>query len=111
MRCRAVLAGLTAVGLAAGGITLYAGWYDISATDQHLAPTYWLLDPDGKILATSRELVDRGSANAEQLGDLGRGQDIAARERADAVVSPLRSPYGLIWRVGSPGQIGTATSR
>ena len=44
MRCRAVLAGLTAVGLAAGGITLYAGWYDISATDQHLAPTYWLLD-------------------------------------------------------------------
>lgn len=29
---------------AAGVIVLYAGWYDISATDQHLAPTYWLLD-------------------------------------------------------------------
>ncbi len=29
---------------AAGATVLYAGWYDISATDQHLRPTYWLLD-------------------------------------------------------------------
>jgi mono/diheme cytochrome c family protein len=36
-----VLAGLAAV---AGAIALYGGWYDVSATDQHLRPTYWLLD-------------------------------------------------------------------
>lgn len=29
---------------AAGVLVVYAGWYDISATDQHLAPTYRLLD-------------------------------------------------------------------
>ena len=44
MRCLAVLAGLGAAALAASAITFYAGWYDTSATDQHLAPTYWLLD-------------------------------------------------------------------
>lgn len=33
-----VLAGLS------GASLFYAGVYDISATDQHLAPTYWLLD-------------------------------------------------------------------
>lgn len=30
--------------LAAGAVTLYAGWYDVSATDPHLAPTYALLE-------------------------------------------------------------------
>jgi mono/diheme cytochrome c family protein len=44
MKCFAILAGLAFAALAGGVITLYAGWYDISATDQHLAPTYWLLD-------------------------------------------------------------------
>ncbi len=38
------LLGLCALLAAAGGVALYAGAYDISATDQHLAPTYWLLD-------------------------------------------------------------------
>jgi mono/diheme cytochrome c family protein len=36
-----VLMGLAAV---AGAAALYGGWYDVSATDQHLRPTYWLLD-------------------------------------------------------------------
>jgi mono/diheme cytochrome c family protein len=44
MKCLAVLAVLAAAALAGGAITLYAGFYDISATDQHLAPTYRLLD-------------------------------------------------------------------
>jgi mono/diheme cytochrome c family protein len=38
------LAGFLVVAAAAGALVLYAGWYDISATDQHLRPTYWLLD-------------------------------------------------------------------
>jgi mono/diheme cytochrome c family protein len=44
MRCLILLAGLAAAAALGGTITLYAGFYDISATDQHLAPTYWLLD-------------------------------------------------------------------
>ena len=44
MRCFLVIAGLALAALLAGAVALYAGWYDISATDQHLAPTYWLLD-------------------------------------------------------------------
>jgi mono/diheme cytochrome c family protein len=38
------LVGFLVVAAAAAGTVLYAGLYDISATDQHLAPTYWLLD-------------------------------------------------------------------
>jgi mono/diheme cytochrome c family protein len=44
MRCFLVIAGLALAALLGGAVALYAGWYDISATDQHLAPTYWLLD-------------------------------------------------------------------
>ena len=44
MKCLTVLGALGAAALAGGAIALYAGFYDISATDQHLAPTYWLLD-------------------------------------------------------------------
>jgi mono/diheme cytochrome c family protein len=39
-----VLAGLALVVAAAAAVALHLGVYDISATDQHLAPTYWLLD-------------------------------------------------------------------
>ena len=38
------LFGLGILAAASAGVVLYAGLYDISATDQHLAPTYWLLD-------------------------------------------------------------------
>jgi len=38
------LIGFLVASAAAGATVLYAGWYDISATDQHLRPTYWLLD-------------------------------------------------------------------
>ena len=37
------LATLLAGAAAAGAVVLYAGFYDISATHQHLRPTYWLL--------------------------------------------------------------------
>ena len=39
-----LLAALIVCALAAMAGFFYAGVYDISATDQHLAPTYWLLD-------------------------------------------------------------------
>jgi mono/diheme cytochrome c family protein len=38
------LGGFLLVGALAAAGFVYSGWYDISATDQHLAPTYWLLD-------------------------------------------------------------------
>lgn len=37
-------AGTVVAGLIGVAATLYSGWYDISATDQHLQPTYWLLE-------------------------------------------------------------------
>jgi mono/diheme cytochrome c family protein len=44
MKCLLLVSSIAAAALAAAAVTLYAGFYDISATDQHLAPTYWLLD-------------------------------------------------------------------
>jgi mono/diheme cytochrome c family protein len=43
IRLIAALVG-TAAAVGAAGVVLYAGWYDISATEPHLAPTYWALD-------------------------------------------------------------------
>ena len=36
--------GVALVVAVAGATIFHAGVYDISATDQHLAPTYWVLD-------------------------------------------------------------------
>lgn len=41
---KTAIAALAVLALAAGATAFYAGLYDISATDQHLAPTYRLLD-------------------------------------------------------------------
>ena len=38
-----ILLGLAAGALAMGGVVLYAGFYNVAATHQHLAPTFWLL--------------------------------------------------------------------
>lgn len=66
------LLGLGILAAVSGGVVLYAGLYDISATDQHLAPTYWLLDTGmrrsvklraGKITVpdlTDAQKLDRG---------------------------------------------------
>ncbi len=43
-RILAVAATLGGVAAVAGAVALYGGWYDVSATDQHLGPTYWLLE-------------------------------------------------------------------
>jgi cytochrome c1 len=44
MRCLKIIAGLGLAALAAAALFVWSGVYDISATDQHLAPTYRLLD-------------------------------------------------------------------
>ncbi len=47
MRGRRIIAIAATVGgvtAAAGAVALYGGWYDVTATDQHLRPTYWLLN-------------------------------------------------------------------
>ena len=53
------LIGLLLVAAVAGGIVLHAGLYDVSATDPHLAPTYWLLDTTMKYSVKRRgERID-----------------------------------------------------
>ena len=44
MRCLKVIMGLALAALAGGAAFVWLGLYDISATDQHLAPTYRVLD-------------------------------------------------------------------
>lgn len=43
-RVLATLAVVVALAAAAGAAVVFGGAYDISATDQHLAPTYWAID-------------------------------------------------------------------
>ena len=50
-----IVAITAAVAATAGGIAMYSGWYDVSATDEHLAPTYWALDT-----AMRRSVRERG---------------------------------------------------
>jgi mono/diheme cytochrome c family protein len=58
------LAALGALTSAAAALIVYAGLYDISASDQHLAPTYWLLDT-----AMRRSVKQRaGNIEVPELG-------------------------------------------
>ena len=56
----------------AAGIALYAGVYDISATDQHLAPTYWLLDT-GMRRSVRQRAAHIAVPDLEQPGQIERG--------------------------------------
>jgi mono/diheme cytochrome c family protein len=44
MKALALLAATALGGLAAGAAALYSGVYDVSATGQHTAPVYWLIE-------------------------------------------------------------------
>jgi mono/diheme cytochrome c family protein len=61
---------LLAVG--AGAALFYAGVYDISATDQHLAPTYWLLD-NGMRRSVKQRAAEITPPDLGEPGQLGRG--------------------------------------
>ncbi|MDQ3025896.1 MAG: c-type cytochrome [Pseudomonadota bacterium] len=51
-----ILAILAALVATAGGVGMYSGWYDVSATDEHLRPTYRMLD-----IAMRRSVRVRGA--------------------------------------------------
>lgn len=44
MKTLAIIAALAGLGIAGGAAFVWSGVYDISATDQHLPPTYWLME-------------------------------------------------------------------
>ncbi|HJQ62879.1 MAG TPA: c-type cytochrome [Burkholderiales bacterium] len=44
MKTLAILAALALLGMTGGAAFVWSGIYDISATDQHLPPTYWLIE-------------------------------------------------------------------
>lgn len=52
-----IVIGLAAGALVAGAVVLYAGFYNVAATHQHLAPTFWLLKTG------LRESVERHARN------------------------------------------------
>ncbi|MGH8742509.1 MAG: c-type cytochrome, partial [Burkholderiales bacterium] len=66
-----LLAAFTVIALAAAG-SIYLGIYDISATDQHLAPTYRLLDTAMRRSVRSRA-ADIAVPDLRQPGRLERG--------------------------------------
>ena len=43
MRTLGILVSLAIAAAVAGLLVLYSGVYDVSATDQHLRPTFWAL--------------------------------------------------------------------
>ena len=55
MRAVRILAAVAVLGLVAAIGFIYSGWYDISATDEHLRPTYWTLET-----AMRRSVRERG---------------------------------------------------
>lgn len=57
---------------AAGGAIFHAGVYDISATDQHLAPTYWVLDT-GMRHSVRQRANEITVPDLEQPGQIKRG--------------------------------------
>lgn len=67
-----LLAALILLALAAAASVFYVGVYDISATDQHLAPTYWVLDT-GMRRSIKRRAADIKVPELDQAGQTQRG--------------------------------------
>lgn len=57
---------------ASGAAVFYAGLYDISATDQHLRPTYWLLDT-GMRRSVKQRAAELRVPDLDQPGRIARG--------------------------------------
>ena len=66
-----ILATLVVLAIAAAGV-FYAGFYDISATDQHLAPTHWMLDT-GMRRSVKQRAAGIAVPDLEQPGQIQRG--------------------------------------
>jgi hypothetical protein len=78
-------AALVVLALAAATALLYSGVYDVSATDEHLAPTYWLLDTG------MRRSVRRRAARSSAA--LRSTASIARNATARRVSGRSRSPW------------------
>jgi mono/diheme cytochrome c family protein len=76
-----VFAAALSLALAAAAAVIYGGVYNVSATDPHLAPTYWILDT-----AMRRSVRQRAAAVAvPDLNDAGQVQRGLALYRAHCV--------------------------
>jgi mono/diheme cytochrome c family protein len=67
-----LLGTLIALAAAAAAAVLYGGVYDISATDPHLAPTYWLLDA-GMRRSVKQRAASITVPDLDQPGQISRG--------------------------------------
>jgi mono/diheme cytochrome c family protein len=85
------LAALISVAIVAGGAVFYGGVYDISATDQHLAPTYWLLDTGMRRSVRSRA-ADIAVPDLRQPGQVQRGLGLYRQHCAQCHGAPGVSP-------------------
>jgi cytochrome c1 len=84
--------------LVAASTVFYFGAYDISATDQHLAPTYWLLDTGMRRSVRSRAaniaVPDLGQPGQVQRG-LGLYREHCAQCHGAPGVAPERFALGM----------------
>lgn len=117
MRTLSIFIALTVLGLIGGAAFVWSGLYDVSATDQHLPPTYWILDK-----AMRRAVARRGENVA--VPALGAPEQVAhglALYRAHCVqchgapgvapepfamgLTPLPAPLMQTGREWQPGDI------
>jgi mono/diheme cytochrome c family protein len=88
------LAALIAAGIVAVGAVFYGGLYDISATDQHLAPTYWLLDTGMRRSVRSRA-ANIAVPDLAQPGQAQRGLGLYREHCAQCHGAPGVAPDGF----------------
>jgi mono/diheme cytochrome c family protein len=113
----AILAVLGALALAGGAAFVWSGVYDISATDQHLPPTYWVMEKAmrhsvarrGKDIRVPRldapEQIERGLALYRHHCVQCHGGPGIAPEPFALGLTPLPAPLVQTAREWAPGEI------
>lgn len=113
----AALAALLVAAVAGGWVTLYAGWYDVTATDQHLAPTYWVLDTGMRESLERRargikvpplddpEMVSRGMARYRAHCVQCHGAPGVAPEPFALGLTPLPENLAHVARIRQPAEM------
>lgn len=117
MKILVVLAVLAALGATGGAAFVWSGLYDISATDQHLPPTYWAMDHTmrrsvarrGKTIAVpalgAPEQLERGLALYRTHCAQCHGAPGVAPEPFALGLTPLPAPLAQTAREWTPGEI------
>jgi mono/diheme cytochrome c family protein len=113
----ATLALLAVLAAAAGGAFVWSGLYDISATDQHLPPTYWLMEKTMRRSVSRRgadisvpplgapQQIERGLALYRSHCVQCHGAPGVAPEPFALGLTPLPAPLVQTAREWSPGEI------